>query len=160
MKNNKDPLNFTSSAAKYILYTKLAIGFSLIGIGIYATIMLILIVFRIFTNLESVPFMNKIMELGPSTIEMISFSGKSIYVSNTIMSYVVALLVLMFAGRLTTRILQIGIKLINKLEVKYLFQKLWAEWEKTKKDDKTQENNGAENELITREGKKEKVRFK
>ena len=158
MRDNKDPLNFTSSAAKYILYTKLGIGFLLIGIGIFASITLILIVYRIFTDIDSVPFMNKIMDLGPSTIELISAGGEGVYVSNSIMSYIVAIILLMFAGGLTTRILKIGIKLIDKLEVKYLFQKLWSEWEKTKKENKG--NNEAENELITKERKKDKVRFK
>ena len=156
MNNEKNPLNFITNAARYTLYSKIAIGFILIGIGMYAAITLIIIVFRIFMDIESVPFMYKIISLSSESIELISNGTNSVFVSNTIISYIIAIILLLFAGGLTKKILSIGINLINKLEVKYLIDKLWNEYQKMKKENPENKQEG----VNLSKKKKSNVHFK
>ncbi len=133
MDKKKSPVNFFTNTAKSILTLKFFIGILLIGIGVYAAITIIVIVFNIFTDLSSVPFLKIILRSSQKLVDVISTDTGTIAVSSEVLGYIVAFILLLIASRLSVKIISVGFKIIDKLEFKYMMQKIWKQWEETKK---------------------------
>lgn len=141
MDKNKSPVNFFTNTAKSILTLKFFIGILLIGIGVYAAITIIVIVYNIFADLSSVPFLKIILRSSQKLVDVISTDTGSIAVSSEVLGYIVAFILLSIASRLSVKIISIGFKIIDKLEFKYMMQKIWKEWEETKKTNQKKDTN-------------------
>lgn len=134
MERNKNPLNFYVNTAKSILSIKFFIGILLIGIGVWAAITIVLIVYKIFMDTSSVPFLKQIINSGQEVANLMAANnGDEVGVSYKILGFVVSFIFLSIASRLAVKIIEVGFKIIDKLEFKYMMQKIWDEWQKTKK---------------------------
>ena len=125
---------FLKNSARFTLIIKVLIGPFLVGIGAYAALLLVIIVFRIFVDIQNIPFLNIVTSFDARSIELISFGTATIKVSNTVLVYTIAIILLSFAGKLSFKILKLGTDMINKVELKFLYQELLKNWEKQNKN--------------------------
>lgn len=120
------------SAARTILFGKIFIAFVLIGIGLWATYIIISIVYMLFTDLSAIPFIGNLLSF-PNDIKVISMGGDGLNMSGSIVAYIIAILLLSFGGRFTYKIIKLGVELVSKLDMKFFYEKLWKEEEKIDK---------------------------
>ncbi len=120
------------SAARTILFGKIFIAFVLIGIGLWATYIIISLVYMLFTDLSAIPFIGNLLSF-PNDIKVISMGGDGLSMSGSIVAYVIAILLLSFGGRFTYKIIKLGVELVSKLDMKFFYEKLWKEEEKIDK---------------------------
>ncbi len=136
MKNENNSFNFISTAIKYVLSVKIIIGFILIFVGLYAAINIVIIVYNIFMDISNVPFLKHTVELITRSVKIVGDSKDGLFVSDSFLSYGIAIILLLFLGGVTTKIIKTGADMISKLEIKYLYEKMWAEWQEEKKNKK------------------------
>jgi hypothetical protein len=132
MSKKQEPIDVLTGVAKIILSIKTAIGFILIGIGIYCAVKIIFLVIQLFTNPQQIPFFPFTEGLSQKTLQMFITSTGGLGVSEVVFYYGVAIILLLFIGGLTKRILKLGILLINRLELKYIMERIFEEWQKNK----------------------------
>ena len=120
------------TAARTILFGKIFIAFVLIGIGLWATYIIISLVYMLFTDLSAIPFIGNLLSF-PNDIKVISMGGDGLSMSGSIVAYVIAILLLSFGGRFTYKIIKLGVELVSKLDMKFFYEKLWKEEEKIDK---------------------------
>lgn len=140
MEREKTPSELYINVAKSILNLKFVMGMLLIAIGVYAVITIIIIIYRIFMDLAEVPFMSQILGAGDKLIEIISTNAGGISVSDKIVGYVAAFIFLSIGSSLSVKIITIGFKIVDKMEFKYMMEKIWQEWQKTKKTSEVEEH--------------------
>ena len=117
------------SAARTILFGKIFIAFVLIGIGLWATYIIISIVYMLFTDLSAIPFIGNLLSF-PNDINVVSMGGDGLSMSGSIVAYIIAILLLSFGGRFTYKIIKLGVEMVSKLDMKFFYEKLWKEEEK------------------------------
>lgn len=120
------------SAARTILFGKIFIAVILIGIGLWATYIIITVVYMLFTDLSAIPFIGNLLSY-PNDITVISMGGNGLSMSGSIVAYIIAFLLLSFGGRFTYKIIKLGVDLVSKLDMKFFYEKLWKEEEKIDK---------------------------
>ena len=120
------------SAARSILFGKIFIALVLIGIGLWATYIIISVVYMLFTDLSAIPFIGNLLSF-PDDIKVISMGGDGLSMSGSIVAYIIAILLLSFGGRFTFKIIKLGVELVSKLDMKFFYEKLWKEEEKLDK---------------------------
>ncbi len=120
------------SAARTILFGKIFIAVILIGIGLWATYIIITVVYMLFTDLSAIPFIGNLLSY-PNDITVISMGGNGLSMSGSIVAYIIAFLLLSFGGRFTYKIIKLGVDLVSKLDMKFFYDKLWKEEEKIDK---------------------------
>lgn len=121
--------NEFKSAAKTILIGKIIVALILVGVGIWATYLIITLVFMLFTDLSGIPFLGNLLSY-PNDIRVISFGGDGISMSGSIVAYIIAILLLSFGGRFTYKIVKLGADQVSKLDMKYFYEKIWKADEK------------------------------
>jgi len=122
------------SAASSVLFAKIFIAILLIGIGLWATYLIISVIYMIFTDLQHVTFLGKLLSF-PKEIKVISMGSDSLKMSGSIVGYIIAALLLSLGGRLTFRIIKLGADMVSKLEMKYFYNHLMKTEQKFKKTD-------------------------
>ena len=122
--------NSIKSAASTLLIAKIFIAILLIGVGLWAVYLIISIIYMIFTDLQHITFLGKILSF-PKEIKVISMGSDSISMSGSVIGYIIAALLLSLGGRLTFRIIKLGADMLTKLDMKYFYDHLM----------KTEENN-------------------
>ncbi len=143
MERKKNPSELYINVAKYILNVKAIVGLLLIAIGVYAAITIIIIIYKIFMDFQSIPFMKHIINSGNKIVDLFSVDHDSIGISEKVFGYIVMFILLSIGSRLSVKIISVGFKIVDKLELKYLMEKIWEEWQITKKS----ENNTKESKL-------------
>ena len=137
MDKEKSPSSFIINTAKYILSIKIVIGFILIGIGVFAAITFITLIYEIIVNPERISLLGLILKIPNAQVKIFSDSnGYALFLSQTIVYYSIIFFFVSIGTGLTVRIIKVGVGMIEKLELKYLMQKLFKEWDKEKKDKK------------------------
>jgi len=126
-----DSIKELRSAARSILFGKVFISLILIGIGIWATYIIIKVVYLLFTDVSSIPFIGRLMQY-PGDVSIISTGTGGLSMSGSIVGYIIALLLLSFGGRFTYRIVKLGVDLVAKLDMKFFYEKLFKEQDKEK----------------------------
>ena len=126
-----DTIKELRSAARSILFGKVFIAIILIGIGIWATYIIITVVYMLFTDVSSIPFIGRLMQY-PGDVSVISTGSGALSMSGSIVAYILALLLLSFGGRFTYKIVKLGVDLVSKLDMKFFYEKLFKEQEKEK----------------------------
>ncbi|MCD4794262.1 MAG: hypothetical protein K8R54_13590 [Bacteroidales bacterium] len=120
------------SAARSILFGKIFIALVLIAVGLWATYIIITVVYMLFTDLSAIPFIGNLLSY-PNDIKVISLGGDGLSMSGSIVAYIIAILLLSFGGRFTYKIIKLGVDLVSKLDMKFFYEKLWKEEEKIDK---------------------------
>ena len=120
------------SAARSILFSKIFIALILIAVGLWATYIIITVVYMLFTDLSAIPFIGNLLSY-PNDIKVISMGGDGLSMSGSIVAYIIAILLLSFGGRFTYKIIKLGVDLVSKLDMKFFYEKLWKEEEKIDK---------------------------
>ena len=117
------------SAAKTILIGKIIVALVLVSIGLWATYLIITVVYMLFTDLAGIPFLGNLLSY-PKDITVISLGGEGLSMSGSIVAYIIALMLLSFGGRFTYKIIKLGADQVSKLDMKYFYEKIWKEEEK------------------------------
>ena len=120
------------SAARAILFGKIFIAVLLIGIGLWATYIIITVVYMLFTDLSGIPFIGNLLSYR-GDLKVISMGGEGLSMSGSVVGYIIAILLLSFGGRFTFKIIKLGVDLVSKLDMKFFYEKLWKEEEKIDK---------------------------
>jgi hypothetical protein len=131
------------SAARSILFGKIFVAILLIAIGIWATYIIITVVYMLFTDVSSIPFIGRLINY-PGDVSVISTNAGGLNMSGSIVAYILALLLLSFGGKFTYKIVKLGVDLVAKLDMKFFYEKLFKEQEKEKqyiKDTLQQDDN-------------------
>ncbi len=130
MNENKSAGNFIMNTAKYILSIKIIIGFLLIAIGLFSAITFISLTYQIIVKSDSIALLESIIKIPNQNLEVITISDSyTLSISKTIVYYIISFVFLSIGVSITVKILKIGVGMIEKLELKYLIQKLIAEWD-------------------------------
>jgi len=130
--------NNIKGPANSVLFAKIIIAILLIGIGIWATYLIISIIYMIFTDLQHVEFLGTMLNF-PAEIKVISMGGDAVMMSGSIVGYIIAALLLSLGGRLTFRIIKLGADMVSKIDMKYFYDQLFIS-EQTSKFNKDKED--------------------
>lgn len=122
--NNKSS-KAAENAVNTILFSKILGGFAILGVGIYIAVQVLEIIYTIIQTPDKVAFMKLFEKAGTEGVKLLlSETGQAIGTSSEAFAYVAIVILLMIAAGLAKRIIAIGASLIDKLEMKYLFQLL------------------------------------
>ncbi len=134
MDKEKSASQFIINTARYILSIKIVVGFLLISIGIFAAITFIMLTYQIIVSPEKIMLLESVLKMPNGQIKIISDTrGYELFLSQTIVYYGISFFFLLVGTGLTAKIIKIGVGMIDKLELKYLIQKLIKEWDEEKK---------------------------
>ncbi len=126
--------NSIKSAASTLLVAKIFIAILLIGVGLWAVYLIISIIYMIFTDLQHITFLGKILSF-PKEIKLISMGGNdAIFMSGTVVGYIIAALLLSLGGRLTFRIIKLGADMVSKLDMKYFYDHIMKSEDNDERD--------------------------
>lgn len=112
--------NNIKGPANSILFAKIFIALFLILVGLWATYLIISIIYMIFTDLQQITFLGTMLNF-PSEIKVISMGNDAVMMSGSVVGYIIAALLLSLGGRLTFRIIKLGADMISKIDMKYFF---------------------------------------
>ena len=112
--------NSIKSAASTLLVAKIFIAILLIGVGLWAVYLIISIIYMIFTDIQSITFLGKMLSF-PKEIKVVSMGSDSLSMSGSVVGYIIAALLLSLGGRLTFRIIKLGADMVSKLDMKYFY---------------------------------------
>lgn len=112
--------NNIKGPANSILFAKIFIALFLILVGLWATYLIISIIYMIFTDLQQITFLGTMLNF-PSEIKVISMGNDAVMMSGSVVGYIIAALLLSLGGRLTFRIIKLGADMISEIDMKYFF---------------------------------------
>lgn len=132
--------NNIKGPANSILFAKIFIALFLILVGLWATYLIISIIYMIFTDLQQITFLGTMLNF-PSEIKVISMGNDAVMMSGSVVGYIIAALLLSLGGRLTFRIIKLGADMISEIDMKYFFDYIMKSEQKVlqnkNKDDKS-----------------------
>jgi len=140
MQQNKNPLDLYTNFAKIILGVKLGAGVVIVSTGVISTLVVLFIIYKLFTDTSSLQLFNETINSSKNLLQLIATEKDVTYVSNKIVGYVVIFVFLGLGTRLSLKIISVGFKLIDKLEFKFLLEKIWKEWLKAEENKPQKEN--------------------
>ena len=133
--------NNIKGAANSVLFAKIFFALLLVGVGLWAIYLIISVIYSIFTDLQHITFVGKLLNF-PKEIKVISGGGNDgLYMSGSIVGYILAALLLSLGGRLAFRIIKLGADMVSKLDMKYFYDQLFKS-EQTSKLGKDKEDKG------------------
>lgn len=133
MNQKKSPEEYIAQLASYILNIKSVIGLVLILIGVSAAISFMFLTYQIIVKTETIPLLESVLKIPQGEVEILSTSnGEALFVSKIVTYYFISFVFLVVGTGLSSRIIKIGVGLINKLDFKFLVQRLFTEWDKKK----------------------------
>lgn len=136
MELKKNPFDLYSNFAKLILGIKFFAGITLIGVGVVALIVILYLIYKIFVDFGNVQIIDELLLSSKKLIAIIASEKDVIYVSNQVVGYIFIFILLSISSRISIKISSLGFKIVDKLELKYLLEKLWSEWQKSKTNTK------------------------
>ncbi len=127
--------------ANSVLFAKIFFALLLVSVGLWAIYLIISVIFSIFTDLQHITFVGKLLNF-PEEIKVISAGGKDgLYMSGSIVGYILAALLLSLGGRIAYRIIKLGADMISKIDLSYFYDYIMKSEQKSKlengKEDKS-----------------------
>jgi hypothetical protein len=128
--------NSIKGPANSVLFAKILFALLLIGTGLWGVYLIISVIYMIFTDIQNITFLGKLLNF-PKEIKVIATGGNdALFVSGSIVGYIIAALLLSLGGRLAFRIIKLGADMVSKLDMKYFYDQLFkAGSSKLKKDE-------------------------
>ena len=127
------------SAGSSILFAKIFIAIFLIGVGLWAVYLIISVIYMIFTDIQNVTFLGKLLSF-PKEIRLISMGSDAVMMSGSVVGYIIAALLLSLGGRLAFRVVKLGADMVSKLDMKYFYNHIMQSEKSSRvsrKDEKT-----------------------
>lgn len=132
MNKKSNPLDLYSNFSKIILGIKLFAGLALIFIGVVTALVLIYIIYNIFIHSAQIQLFNDLISSSKNLFVLYATDKEILYFSEKIIGYIVIFILLSISSGLSVKISSLGFKIVDKLEFKYLMEKIWQEFQKSK----------------------------
>jgi len=126
--DKKTPSEVYEYVAKIILTFKFIMGVLLILIGVAAAISVLYVLIKIFIDTQNVILIRDLLNSDQNLIDIFATNNATISTSNIIVTFIASFIFLGIGSRLSIKIMELGFKIVDKLDLKYIMERIWYLW--------------------------------